>query len=150
MESGRKLVEGANRIGATRTYWILLLCSVSPPQPHFPILFRGKNGTCAHEFIIDLRPIKESCGIEAEDVAKRLMDYGYHAPTMSWPGGKRGRGEEEEWRRGEEGKKGRGGYGAMSHFCHAPGALYGLRRPRATLHAFIIPPKTTILNELIN
>jgi len=54
-------------------------------EPHFPILFRGKNGTCAHEFIIDLRPIKDSCGIEAEDVAKRLMDYGYHAPTMSWP-----------------------------------------------------------------
>jgi glycine dehydrogenase len=48
-------------------------------------LFRGKNGTCAHEFIIDLRPIKDSCGVEAEDVAKRLQDYGYHSPTMSWP-----------------------------------------------------------------
>jgi len=54
-------------------------------ESHYPILFRGKNGTCAHEFILDLRPIKESCGIESEDVAKRLMDYGYHAPTMSWP-----------------------------------------------------------------
>ena len=54
-------------------------------EDHYPVLFRGKNGTCAHEFIIDLRPIKDSCGIEAEDVAKRLMDYGYHAPTMSWP-----------------------------------------------------------------
>merc|ERR550537_1776560 len=54
-------------------------------EPHFPILFRGKNGTCAHEFIIDLRPIKDSCGIEAEDIAKRLIDYGFHAPTMSWP-----------------------------------------------------------------
>jgi len=54
-------------------------------EPHYPILFRGKNGTCAHEFIIDLRPIKDACGIEAEDVSKRLMDYGYHSPTMSWP-----------------------------------------------------------------
>ena len=54
-------------------------------EPHYPILFRGKNGTCAHEFIMDLRPLKVSAGIEAEDVAKRLIDYGYHAPTMSWP-----------------------------------------------------------------
>jgi len=54
-------------------------------ESHFPILFRGKNGTCAHEFILDLRPFKASAGIEAEDVAKRLMDYGFHAPTMSWP-----------------------------------------------------------------
>ena len=51
----------------------------------YPVLFRGKNGTCAHEFIIDLRPLKASAGVEAEDVAKRLIDYGYHAPTMSWP-----------------------------------------------------------------
>lgn len=54
-------------------------------EPHYPVLFRGKNGTCAHEFIIDLRQLKASAGIEAEDVAKRLIDYGYHAPTMSWP-----------------------------------------------------------------
>ncbi|KXZ51330.1 hypothetical protein GPECTOR_13g817 [Gonium pectorale] len=52
---------------------------------HYPILFAGPNGTCAHEFILDLRPLKETAGIEAEDVAKRLMDYGFHAPTMSWP-----------------------------------------------------------------
>ena len=51
----------------------------------FPILYAGKNGTCAHEFIVDLRPFKASAGIEAEDVAKRLMDYGFHAPTMSFP-----------------------------------------------------------------
>jgi glycine dehydrogenase len=51
----------------------------------YPILYRGENGTCAHEFILDLRPLKASAGIEAEDVAKRLIDYGYHAPTMSWP-----------------------------------------------------------------
>lgn len=54
-------------------------------EAHYPVLFRGKNGTCAHEFIIDLRHLKASAGIEAEDVAKRLIDYGYHAPTMSWP-----------------------------------------------------------------
>lgn len=52
---------------------------------HYPVLFLGPNGTCAHEFILDLRPLKETAGIEAEDVAKRLMDYGFHAPTMSWP-----------------------------------------------------------------
>ncbi|KAG2495655.1 hypothetical protein HYH03_006255 [Edaphochlamys debaryana] len=52
---------------------------------HYPILFTGPNGTCAHEFILDLRPLKDTAGIEAEDVAKRLIDYGFHAPTMSWP-----------------------------------------------------------------
>jgi glycine dehydrogenase len=51
----------------------------------YTILYTGKNGTCAHEFIIDLRPFKASAGIEAEDVAKRLIDYGFHAPTMSFP-----------------------------------------------------------------
>ncbi|GBG68774.1 Glycine decarboxlase P-protein (GDC-P) [Chara braunii] len=54
-------------------------------EKHYPILFRGKNGTCAHEFIIDLRNYKNTAGIEPEDVAKRLIDYGFHAPTMSWP-----------------------------------------------------------------
>jgi glycine dehydrogenase len=51
----------------------------------FPILYKGKNGFVAHECIIDLRQFKKSAGIEVEDVAKRLMDYGFHAPTMSWP-----------------------------------------------------------------
>ena len=51
----------------------------------FDILYTGSNGTCAHEFIVDLRPFKHSAGVEAEDVAKRLMDYGFHAPTMSFP-----------------------------------------------------------------
>jgi glycine dehydrogenase len=54
-------------------------------EQHYPILFKGKNGNCAHEFIVDLRPFKQSAGIEAEDVAKRLIDYGFHAPTMSFP-----------------------------------------------------------------
>ena len=54
-------------------------------QHDYKILFTGKNGTCAHEFIVDLRPFKQTAGIEAEDVAKRLMDYNFHAPTMSFP-----------------------------------------------------------------
>ena len=54
-------------------------------ENHFNILFTGQHGNCAHEFIIDIRPFKKSAGINAVDVAKRLMDYGYHAPTMSWP-----------------------------------------------------------------
>ena len=52
---------------------------------HFPVLYRGKNGLVAHECIIDVRKYKESAGIGVEDIAKRLMDYGYHSPTMSWP-----------------------------------------------------------------
>jgi glycine dehydrogenase len=51
----------------------------------YKILYSGKNGTCAHEFIVDLRPFKTSAGVEAEDVAKRLMDFNFHAPTLSFP-----------------------------------------------------------------
>ncbi len=54
-------------------------------EQHYPVLYRGAGGTCAHEFILDLRPLKASAGVEGEDVAKRLMDYGFHAPTMSFP-----------------------------------------------------------------
>jgi glycine dehydrogenase len=54
-------------------------------EKYFDILYLGTNGTCAHEFIVDLRPFKPTSGVEAEDVAKRLMDYGFHAPTMSFP-----------------------------------------------------------------
>lgn len=54
-------------------------------EQYYSILYTGKNGTAAHEFIVDLRPFKASAGIEAEDVAKRLMDYGFHAPTLSFP-----------------------------------------------------------------
>ncbi len=54
-------------------------------EKFYPILYTGANGYCAHEFIVDLRPFKITTGIEAEDVAKRLMDYGFHAPTMSFP-----------------------------------------------------------------
>ena len=51
----------------------------------YDVLYLGSNNTCAHEFIVDLRPFKKSADIEAEDIAKRLMDYGFHAPTMSFP-----------------------------------------------------------------
>ena len=53
--------------------------------PHFPVVYTGQNGMVAHECIVDLRAIKETTGITAEDVAKRLVDFGFHAPTMSWP-----------------------------------------------------------------
>jgi len=52
---------------------------------HFEILYTGENGLVAHECILDVRPFKESAEIEVEDIAKRLIDYGFHAPTMSWP-----------------------------------------------------------------
>ncbi|WP_461537278.1 aminomethyl-transferring glycine dehydrogenase [Spongorhabdus nitratireducens] len=52
---------------------------------HYPILYRGRNNKVAHECIIDIRPIKEESGVTEEDIAKRLMDYGFHAPTMSFP-----------------------------------------------------------------
>uniref|UniRef100_A0A672M4R4 glycine dehydrogenase (aminomethyl-transferring) n=1 Tax=Sinocyclocheilus grahami TaxID=75366 RepID=A0A672M4R4_SINGR len=54
-------------------------------ENHYKIIFRGSKGFVAHEFILDVRPFKKSANIEAVDVAKRLQDYGFHAPTMSWP-----------------------------------------------------------------
>ena len=54
-------------------------------EPHYQVLFRGKGGLVAHECILDLRPLKRSAGLEVDDIAKRLMDYGFHAPTISWP-----------------------------------------------------------------
>jgi glycine dehydrogenase len=54
-------------------------------EGHYGVLYTGKNGRVAHEFILDGRPFKKSAGIEVEDIAKRLMDYGFHAPTISFP-----------------------------------------------------------------
>ena len=54
-------------------------------ESHYPVLFRGREGFCAHEFILDCRAFEQSANIKVEDIAKRLMDYGFHAPTMSWP-----------------------------------------------------------------
>src|SRR5690606_2377216 len=54
-------------------------------RDHYPVLYTGRDGTVAHECIIDPRPLKQSAGVEAGDIAKRLMDYGFHAPTVSFP-----------------------------------------------------------------
>ncbi|MDQ6770648.1 MAG: aminomethyl-transferring glycine dehydrogenase [Gemmatimonadota bacterium] len=54
-------------------------------EPHFPVLYKGAHGTVAHECIVDTRVVKQTSGVEVEDIAKRLMDYGFHAPTVSFP-----------------------------------------------------------------
>jgi glycine dehydrogenase len=54
-------------------------------SPYYKILYTGKNGLIAHECILDIRPLKELCGVEVDDIAKRLIDFGFHAPTMSFP-----------------------------------------------------------------
>lgn len=54
-------------------------------EQHYPILYRGKHGLVAHECILDLRTFKKTAGIEVDDIAKRLIDYGFHPPTVSWP-----------------------------------------------------------------
>ena len=54
-------------------------------EEHYPILYRGKGGRVAHEFIVDARSFEKSAGVKVEDIAKRLMDFGFHAPTMSFP-----------------------------------------------------------------
>ena len=54
-------------------------------QDHYPVLYTGEGGLVAHECILDLRPLREATGVTVDDVAKRLIDYGFHAPTMSFP-----------------------------------------------------------------
>ena len=54
-------------------------------SPYYPVLYKGKEGLVAHECILDLRPLKKTSGIDVVDVAKRLMDFGFHSPTMSFP-----------------------------------------------------------------
>jgi glycine dehydrogenase len=54
-------------------------------EKYYKTLYKGETGLIAHEFILDIRDFKKSANIEAADIAKRLMDYGFHAPTMSWP-----------------------------------------------------------------
>jgi glycine dehydrogenase len=77
---------GANGLRKATEYAILNANYMKTKlEKFYKILYSGKNNTCAHEFIVDLRPFKNSAGIEAEDVAKRLMDYGFHAPTLSFP-----------------------------------------------------------------
>ena len=54
-------------------------------RDHYDVLYTGQSGLVAHEFVLDTRQFKAAAGVEVEDIAKRLMDYGFHAPTMSWP-----------------------------------------------------------------
>jgi glycine dehydrogenase len=75
-------------MGLTQATKITLLNAnyiLSRLKPHFPILYTNDQGRCAHEFILDVRGFKDTAGVEAIDIAKRLQDYGFHAPTMSWP-----------------------------------------------------------------
>ena len=75
-------------IGLRRASQVALLAAnviAKRLDPHFPVLYWGANGWVAHECILDLRPLKRSIGLEVDDLAKRLMDFGFHAPTVSWP-----------------------------------------------------------------
>ena len=80
-----RLMGGEGLIEATKHAILNANYVAARLEPHFPVLYRGKNGTVAHECILDLRKVKKSAGIEVDDVAKRLMDYGFHAPTTSFP-----------------------------------------------------------------
>lgn len=77
---GAKALQEASQVAILSANYI-----ATKLEPHYPILYKGKSGRVAHECIIDLRPFKQSAGIEVVDVAKRLMDYGFHAPTMAFP-----------------------------------------------------------------
>lgn len=80
-----KMMGGRGLTHATKITLLSANYILSRLKPHYPILYTNAAGRCAHEFILDVRPFKESAGIEAIDVAKRLQDFGFHAPTMSWP-----------------------------------------------------------------
>ncbi|KAI1432021.1 glycine dehydrogenase [Xylaria sp. CBS 124048] len=70
---------------ATKTTLLNANYMLSRLKPHYPILYTNEHGRCAHEFILDVRSFSKTSGVEAIDIAKRLQDYGFHAPTMSWP-----------------------------------------------------------------
>ncbi|KAI5794461.1 glycine cleavage system P-protein-domain-containing protein [Peziza echinospora] len=80
-----KLMGGRGLTQATKITLLNANYMASRLAEHYPILYTNGNNRCAHEFIIDVRGLKETAGIEAIDIAKRLQDYGFHAPTMSWP-----------------------------------------------------------------
>lgn len=80
-----KLMNGAGLTHASQVAILNANYMAKRLEKHFPVLYRGAQGRVGHEFIIDLRPFRKTSGITDEDVAKRLMDYGYHAPTMSFP-----------------------------------------------------------------
>jgi glycine dehydrogenase len=79
------MMGAANLTAATETAILNANYVAKKLNPHFPVLYSGPGGLVAHECILDLRPIKDASGITVDDVAKRLMDYGFHAPTMSFP-----------------------------------------------------------------
>lgn len=80
-----KMMGGVGLTQATKVTLLNANYILSRLKPHYPILYTNDKGRCAHEFILDVRKFKETAGIEAIDIAKRLQDYGFHAPTMSWP-----------------------------------------------------------------
>ena len=80
-----KMMGGRGLTHATKITLLNANYILSRLKPHYSILYTNAAGRCAHEFILDVRPFKETAGIEAIDVAKRLQDFGFHAPTMSWP-----------------------------------------------------------------
>ncbi|PSS14823.1 hypothetical protein M430DRAFT_51495 [Amorphotheca resinae ATCC 22711] len=80
-----KMMGGRGLTHATKITLLNANYIMSRLRPHYPILYTNVNSRCAHEFILDVRGFKETSGIEAIDIAKRLQDYGFHAPTMSWP-----------------------------------------------------------------
>jgi glycine dehydrogenase len=80
-----KLMGGAGLVEATKLAILNANYIAKRLEAHYPVLYRGQHGLVAHECILDTRGFKQSAGIEVEDIAKRLMDYGFHAPTMSFP-----------------------------------------------------------------
>ncbi|KAH6675082.1 glycine dehydrogenase-like protein [Halenospora varia] len=80
-----KMMGGRGLTHATKITLLNANYIMSQLRPHYPILYTNAKSRCAHEFILDVRGFKETAGIEAIDIAKRLQDYGFHAPTMSWP-----------------------------------------------------------------
>jgi glycine dehydrogenase len=79
------LMGGEGLTAATETAILNANYIATRLDPHFPVLYRNEHGRVAHECILDTRPLKTSCGVTVEDIAKRLIDYGFHAPTMSFP-----------------------------------------------------------------
>ena len=79
------MMSGDGLTRATETAILSANYIASRLAPHYPLLYKGKNGRIAHECILDPRGLKESCGVTVDDIAKRLIDYGFHAPTMSFP-----------------------------------------------------------------
>lgn len=80
-----RMMGGRGLTNATRMAILNANYLAAKLDPHFPVLYRGRNGFVAHECILDTRGVKDSAHVSVDDIAKRLIDYGFHAPTMSWP-----------------------------------------------------------------